>query len=70
MDRIEPGPFRELGYQAALTARLRAARPVLEDDPPSDWIGAVEDALATPIVVTSSGPSTRDKRELRLDVTV
>jgi len=70
MDRIEPGPFRDLGYQASLTARLLAARPVLDDDPPEDWVGAVEDALGTPVLVTSSGPSTRDKRELRLDVTV
>ena len=70
MDRIEPGPFRDLGYQTSLTSRLLAARPILDDEPPSDWIGAVENSLGAPVLVTSSGPSTRDKRELRLDVTV
>ena len=70
MDRIEPGPFRDLGYQAGMTSRLLAARPVLDDNPADDWVGAVADALGTPVLVTSSGPSTRDKREVALDVTV
>jgi adenylosuccinate synthase len=70
MDRIEPGPFRDLGYQASLTARLLAARPLVPAEPPEDWVGAIGDALGAPVVVTSAGPTTSDKRELRLDVTV
>jgi adenylosuccinate synthase len=70
MDRIEPGPFRDLGYQARMTARLVAARPLVPAEPPEDWVGAVQDALATPVVVTSAGPTTADKREVALDVTV
>ena len=70
MDRIEPGPFRDLDYQASLTARVLAARPVVPAEPPEDWVSGVQDALATPVVVTSTGPTTLDKHEVSLDITV
>ena len=64
MVRIEPGPLRDLDHQASLTSRLLSARPVVPAEAPGDWVAAVSDALDAPVLLTSSGPSTLDKREL------
>ena len=65
--RIEPGPFRDLEYQAALTARLLTARPVagLAGGPagPSadEWPDAVTEILRAPVTVRSWGPAVTAK---------
>jgi adenylosuccinate synthase len=59
--RLEPGPWHDLDHQAAMTAHLFQARPHLEPEPPADWVGAVASALDAPVVLTSHGPSGRDK---------
>ncbi|WP_343449594.1 adenylosuccinate synthetase [Micromonospora oryzae] len=60
-DRLEPGPPGDLDRQAALTARLLAARPVYDDDPPADWPAAVEEALGAPVTLTSHSPTAEGK---------
>ena len=60
-ERISPGPFRDLGYQAGLTALLSRARPgTLER--PQDWPSTIADLLGTRILVESHGPRSTDKR--------
>jgi adenylosuccinate synthase len=59
-DRLTPGPPGDLERQEALTRRLLSTRPVY-DPPLPDWVGAVEDALGVPVVVTSHGPTAEDK---------
>jgi adenylosuccinate synthase len=61
LHRLDPGPPGDLDRQAALTARLRTARPVYDDGPPADWVTAVERELAVPVVLTSHGPTAEDK---------
>ncbi|OZV80100.1 adenylosuccinate synthetase [Micromonospora echinospora] len=61
LDRLPVGPPGDLDRQAALTERLLSAQPVY-DDPPADWVPAVEEALAAPVVLTSHGPTAEDKR--------
>ncbi|WP_089018254.1 adenylosuccinate synthetase [Micromonospora coriariae] len=60
-DRLVPGPPGDLDRQAALTARLLRSRP-LYDDKPQDWPAAVRAELDTPVVLTSHGPASDDKR--------
>ncbi|MER5700657.1 adenylosuccinate synthetase [Micromonospora sp. NPDC002296] len=60
-DRLEPGPPGDLDRQAALTARLLAARPVYDDGPPADWPSAVQEALGVPVVLTSHSPTAEGK---------
>ena len=65
-DRLQPGPFRDLDHQEVLTARLLAARPRLDPEPPStgspnDWIAAVEGAVGAPVLLASHGPTADDK---------
>ncbi|MFJ8578954.1 adenylosuccinate synthetase [Micromonospora sp. NPDC093277] len=60
LDRLTPGPPGDLDRQAALTARLLSARPVY-DTPPTHWPTAVADALQTPLVLASHGPTAKDK---------
>lgn len=61
LDRLVPGPLRDLDHQAALTARLAAAAPRLDAEAPTDWIAAVEGAVDAPVLVTSHGPTAEDK---------
>jgi adenylosuccinate synthase len=61
LERIIPGPECDLQWQERLTAMLLRARPVYEDPGP-DWPGLVEDALGTPVALTSYGPTAADKR--------
>ncbi len=57
-ERLEAGP-PDLDRQAALTRRLLRARPVYA--PLGDPVATVEDALGTPVVLRSYGPSSADK---------
>jgi adenylosuccinate synthase len=66
LSRIEPGPAGDLDRQEALTRRLLAERPVYDEDPPADWVEAVEDALGKPVQLRSSGPTRLDKGSARL----
>jgi len=59
-DRLVPGPPGDLHRQEALTRRLMTTRPVYHR-PPRDWIAAVEEELATPVVIASHGPTAEDK---------
>jgi adenylosuccinate synthase len=61
-DRLEPGPAGDLERQEALTHRLLASRPEY-GAPPRDWVTAVEEELAVPVVLTSHGPTSEDKTE-------
>jgi adenylosuccinate synthase len=58
MDRIVPGPFRDLGYQERLTRKLFDARPVLRPGPPP-----IAELLGAPILVESHGPGTDEKKK-------
>ncbi|WP_431933877.1 adenylosuccinate synthetase, partial [Micromonospora sp. RP3T] len=60
LDRLVPGPPGDLERQAALTARLMLARPVL-DEAPGDWPAAVSEALRAPVLLTSHGPTAEEK---------
>ena len=60
-DRIVPGPFRDLEYQAALTVRLSRARPG-ELHRPDDWAAEIGELLGAPVLLESFGPRTCDKR--------
>lgn len=46
------------------TAFELAAEPVLDEQPPSDWVHAVGDALQAPVVLASCGPTTADKHTI------
>ncbi|MEV6494689.1 adenylosuccinate synthetase, partial [Actinoplanes sp. NPDC051633] len=59
--RIVPGPFRDLTYQAALTARLERARPG-SSHRPADWSADIGAALGAPVMLESHGPATDDKK--------
>ncbi len=61
LDRIVPGPERDLGRQEQLTAMLLRARPNYED-PGGDWPAVVEDLLGAPVALRSYGPATASKR--------
>jgi adenylosuccinate synthase len=61
VDRIVPGPYRDLDHQALLTARVAAAVPRLDTEAPADWRAAVEEAVGAPVLVTSQGPTAADK---------
>jgi adenylosuccinate synthase len=60
--RLKPGPAGDLDRQAALTRRLMTTIPGYAEPPSRDWVGAVSDALATPVVLASHGPTAADKR--------
>jgi adenylosuccinate synthase len=66
-DRLEPGPPGDLERQEGLTRHLMTSRPRYDEVPPNGstgatgWIHAVEEALAVPVVVSSSGPTAEDK---------
>ncbi len=64
--RLEPGPFRDLGYQTALTDQLSAATPVLDQEAPADWVAEISATLDVPVALTSFGPTAADKRSLHL----
>jgi adenylosuccinate synthase len=60
VERLPPGPPRDLAWQEALTRRLLHARPVLE---PVDggWAETVVAEVGIPVVLGSYGPKAVDK---------
>jgi adenylosuccinate synthase len=60
-ERIAPGPPRDLGYQAGLTALLSRARPAALERP-DDWAARIGDLLGAPVLLESHGPRSTDKR--------
>ncbi|WP_245796398.1 adenylosuccinate synthetase [Actinacidiphila alni] len=67
VERLTPGPPGDLDRQAALTARLRTARPALWDTPgrdPRRWSAAIGAALGAPVLLESSGPTRQVLRRL------
>ena len=61
VDRIHPGPPRNLGYQKDLTATLTAARPRCRQVAPEDWPNVVTEITRAPVTISSRGPATADK---------
>ncbi len=76
-DHLEPGPAGDLDRQAALTQRLMTTTPLYAEPPRSrasaglhtTWIGAVEEELKAPVVLTSHGPTAEDKTPISRVVT-
>ena len=60
-ERITPGPARDLGHQAALTALLERARPG-DRERPDDWPARISELLEAPVLLESHGPRSTDKR--------
>ena len=61
VDRLDPGPERDLDYQSRLTAMLLRARPSYRGLG-GDWPGVIEAALGAPVALLSLGPTAADKR--------
>ena len=62
IDRIGPGPERDLDYQSRLTGMLLRARPwYLSGDLSGDRPGLIEAALGAPVTLLSTGPTAADK---------
>jgi adenylosuccinate synthase len=62
MERIVPGPERDLDYQSRLTGLLLRARPAYRSgDLGGDWPGVIEAALGAPVTLMSAGPTAADK---------
>ena len=61
VDRLVPGPWRDLDYQAELTARLFRAVPSVMSRP-DDWAGAIGAMLGAPVTIESYGPTSADKK--------
>ncbi|WP_280400014.1 adenylosuccinate synthetase [Nocardia carnea] len=52
---LPPGAWQDLGHQAALTATLATATPILTDPAP-DLPSLLEQTLGAPVVLTATGP--------------
>ncbi len=61
VQRIVPGPERDLGYQSRLTGMLLRARPSYVNCS-GDWPRVIEAALGAPVTLLSFGPTAADKR--------
>lgn len=61
MERIEPGPARDLGHQARLTTMLTGARPARLYHP-GNWAEEIGELLGAPVRIESYGPGRADKR--------
>jgi adenylosuccinate synthase len=60
LERIAPGPERDLAWQERLTQTLLRARPEYEE-PGGDWPGVVEEVLGASVVLLSHGPTAAGK---------
>jgi len=69
VERLEPGPPRDLSFQAALTASLGAARPCYRDVRPGDWPDVVTEITRAPVTIRSYGPATTHKELMTLAAT-
>lgn len=66
VDRIEPGPPRDLAHQAELTGRLLRATPAVWDTPGRSaraWQEAISALLGAPVAVAGFGPSRHEVRD-------
>jgi len=61
VERLDPGPERDLDYQSRLTGMLLRARPSYSDLG-GDWPGVIEAALGAPVALLSRGPTAAGKR--------
>ncbi|GAA2895109.1 adenylosuccinate synthetase [Actinoplanes cyaneus] len=61
VDRIVPGPARDLAYQERLTGWLSRARPGALHRP-ADWAAEIGGLLGAPVTLESYGPRSTDKR--------
>ena len=61
VERLVPGPERDLGYQERLTGMLLRAQPSYADLAGA-WPGVIEAALGAPVALLSWGPTAADKR--------
>ncbi|HEY7144216.1 MAG TPA: adenylosuccinate synthetase [Streptosporangiaceae bacterium] len=62
IERITPGPRRDLRWQEQLTRMLLRARPGYEQPGGGDWPAVAEDILGAPVVLESHGPTAADKK--------
>jgi adenylosuccinate synthase len=63
VERLVPGPDRDLDYQGRLTGMLLRSRASYSgEDPGGDWPGVIEAALGAPVALLSAGPTADDKR--------
>jgi adenylosuccinate synthase len=69
VERLEPGPPRDLRFQAALTATLGAAQPRYRDVGPDDWADVVTEITRAPVTIRSYGPATAHKELMTLAAT-
>ncbi|MBO0814587.1 MAG: adenylosuccinate synthetase [Actinobacteria bacterium] len=60
LERIAPGPERDLAWQEQLTAKLLRACPEYEE-PGGGWPRVVEEVLGAPVILTSHGPTAAGK---------
>jgi adenylosuccinate synthase len=63
LERLAPGPERDLGYQEQLTAMLFRARPEYEE-PGMNWPAEIGRVLGAPVTLISRGPTAADKEAL------
>ena len=63
LERIAPGPERDLRWQEQLTGMLLRARPEYEPKVAS-WPGAVTELLGVPVALLSAGPTAAHKEAL------
>jgi len=72
LDRLPPGPERDLRHQERLTGMLLRARPEYEDPggpwapwaPWAPWPDVIAGVLGAPVAVVSAGPAAADKHPL------
>ena len=69
LEHLAPGPLRDLGFQAELTAALGAVRPRYRDVDPGDWPDVVTEITRATVTIRSSGPATADKELMSLAAT-
>ncbi len=60
LDRLRPGPERDLGYQERLTGMLLRVRLGYED-PAVSWPEVIEGVLGAPVAIVSAGPAAAGK---------
>jgi adenylosuccinate synthase len=68
VERITPGPPRDLAHRAGLTGRLLRARPALWDTPgprPGAWTEALAALLGAPVTLALAGPAGQGVSDLR-----
>ena len=68
VERLAPGPPRDLAHRAEVTRQLLRATPALWETPGrahGDWIAALGQLLGAPVLLTATGPARQELRDLR-----